>query len=107
MLIIALDPASYEKVAGEFSYTLFLTTTICNPGQELQLQDQGIAMVLKLNPFGDPGFEREALKVLKLPADGARGPVGRCCCGTRRIVALACLRPGSGRRGTFFVGTWG
>jgi hypothetical protein len=38
MLIIALDPASSEKVAAEFSYTLFLTTTICNPGQELLLQ---------------------------------------------------------------------
>ena len=76
MLIIALDPASSEKVAVEFSYALFLTSTVFDPAQELLLPDEGIAMMVKFNPFDDPAFERKALEKLRSQLGGARGGRG-------------------------------
>ena len=102
MLIIALDPASSEKVAAEFSYTLFLTTTICNPGQELLLRNQGIAMVLKLNPFGDPVFEAEALKVLKSTADGVRRSSRQVLLRNEEEYGVGVFAPGKWKKGEFF-----
>jgi hypothetical protein len=51
---------------------LFLTTAIFDPRQELQLQGEGIAMMVKFNPFDDPTFQGEALRKLK-PLLGGRG----------------------------------
>jgi hypothetical protein len=102
MLIIALDPASSERVAAEFSYTLFLTTTIFNPGQELLLQAQGIAMVLKLNPFGDPIFEAKALKVLKSTADGVRRSSRQVLLRNEEEYGVGVFAPGKWKKGDFF-----
>jgi hypothetical protein len=102
MLIIALDPASSERVAAEFSYTLFLTTTIFNPGQELLLQAQGIAMVLKLNPFDDPVFEAKALEVLKLTANEARGRSRQVLLRNEEEYGVGVFAPGKWKKGEFF-----
>ena len=76
MLVIALDPACYKKVADESSYSLFLATNVFNPLQELQLEGEGIAMMVKFNPLDDPTFQDEALKKLKTLL-GGRGGAGR------------------------------
>jgi hypothetical protein len=102
MLVLALDPPSYEKVAEEFSYTLFLTTAIFNPGQELLLQAQGIAMVLKLNPFGDPVFEAEALEVLKSTADGVRRSSRQVLLRNEEEYGVGVFAPGKWKKGDFF-----
>jgi len=102
MLIIALDSESYEKVSVEFSYTLFLTITIFNPGQELLLQGDGIAMMVKVNPFGDPVFERKALKMLKLTANKAQRFNRRVLLRNEGEYGVGVFAPGKWKKGEFF-----
>ena len=68
MFLLALDPESSESVAQEPTYLLFLTTTVFNPEQELALQD-GIAMMVRFDPFDDPAFREEALAKLHAGRD--------------------------------------
>jgi hypothetical protein len=59
-------------------------------------------MVLKLNPFDDPGFEAKALKVLKLTADEARGRSRQVLLLNEEECGVGVFAPGKWRAGEFF-----
>ena len=50
---------------------LFLTTAVFSPGEELLLSGEGIRMEVRLYPFDDPIFQKDALA--QLGRAGAKG----------------------------------
>jgi hypothetical protein len=71
MVIFSLHPAYREDASKELSYMLFLTTAVFSPGEELLLSGEGIRMEVRLYPFDDPIFQKDALA--QLGRAGAKG----------------------------------
>jgi hypothetical protein len=71
MVIFSLRAAYRGRAFKELSYMLFLTTAVFSPGEELLLSGEGIRMEVRLYPFDDPIFQKDALA--QLGRAGAKG----------------------------------